>query len=183
MSLKAYLAGPDVFLPNSAIITKRKIDICLSYGVIGLSPADNVIVRKAGKSEHDFAEEIYLANIKMMGEADLIIANLTPFRGPSADSGTVFELGWFVGGGKRALGYSNSSVTFRDRSQLQTSIAPDDIKGTQIESFGLPDNLMLPFGIKNSGGYRLVTPDDQKIRHLDDLDIFEMCVRIATGNS
>ena len=33
----------------------------------------------------------------MMDEADAIIANLTPFRGPSADAGTVYELGYMAG--------------------------------------------------------------------------------------
>ena len=31
-----------------------------------------------------------------MKEADAIIANLTPFRGPSADTGTVYELGYMA---------------------------------------------------------------------------------------
>ena len=44
-----------------------------------------------------------------MDQADVIIANLTPFRGPSADAGTVYELGYMLGKGDRlCLGYSNS---------------------------------------------------------------------------
>ena len=30
-------------------------------------------------------------------QADAIIANLTPFRGPGADAGTVYELGYMAG--------------------------------------------------------------------------------------
>ena len=43
----------------------------------------------------------------MMDAADAIIANLTPFRGPSADAGTVYELGYMAGRGKLCLAYSN----------------------------------------------------------------------------
>ena len=39
-----------------------------------------------------------------MDAADAIIANLTPFRGPSADAGTVYELGYMAGRGKFCLG-------------------------------------------------------------------------------
>ena len=38
----------------------------------------------------------------MMDAADAIIANLTPFRGPGADAGTVYELGYMAGRGKLA---------------------------------------------------------------------------------
>ena len=39
----------------------------------------------------------------MMDAADAIIANLTPFRGPGADAGTVYELGYMAGRGKLLL--------------------------------------------------------------------------------
>ena len=50
-----------------------------------------------------------------MDEADAIIANLTPFRGPGADAGTVYELGYMAGRGKFCLGYSNDPAPYADR--------------------------------------------------------------------
>ena len=48
-----------------------------------------------------------------MDAADAIIANLTPFRGPSADAGTVYELGYMAGRGKLCLAYSNDPSPYR----------------------------------------------------------------------
>jgi nucleoside 2-deoxyribosyltransferase len=84
----------------------------------------------------------------MMIAADAIIANLTPFRGPGADAGTVYELGYMAGRGKLCLGYSNdpSSMpigcvnspwcTSRDGRLI-------DADGMTVEDFGLADNLMM----------------------------------------
>ena len=57
----------------------------------------------------------------MMEESDIIIANLTPFRGASADAGTLIELGWFLGRGKPAFGYSNTATLFAARSASRNS--------------------------------------------------------------
>lgn len=52
-----------------------------------------------------------------MLDADAIVANLTPFRGPSADAGTVYELGFMSGRIKPSFGYSNVPGSYFDRSQ------------------------------------------------------------------
>jgi len=36
--IKAYLAGPDVFMPNAVEHARRKIEICARYGLVGLAP-------------------------------------------------------------------------------------------------------------------------------------------------
>ena len=38
---------------------------------------------------------IYAKNLAMMEAVDMVIANLTPFRGASADAGTLVELSWW----------------------------------------------------------------------------------------
>jgi nucleoside 2-deoxyribosyltransferase len=91
--VNVYLAGPDVFLPDALDIGRRKREICARYGVIGHYPLDNTIDRKAA----DASLRIFKGNQAMMDAADAIIANLTPFRGPSADAGTVYELGYMAG--------------------------------------------------------------------------------------
>src|ERR1700737_1523884 len=101
--MKIYLAGPDVFLPDAVEIGRRKAEICGAHGLSGLYPLDNAVDLKAS----DASLTIFKANQAMMDEACAIIANLTPFRGPSADAGTVYELGYMAGRGKLCLPYTN----------------------------------------------------------------------------
>src|SRR5258708_36844869 len=84
----------------------------------------------------------------MMIEADAIIANLTPFRGPGADPGTVYELGYMVGIGKLCLGYSNDPSTYADRvRQFTAATSRDgrlaDAQGLTVGAFGLTANLTM----------------------------------------
>ena len=101
--MKIYLAGPDVFLPDAVEIGRRKAAICARHGLTGLYPLDNAVDLSAA----DASLAIFKGNEAMMDAADAIIANLTPFRGPSADAGTVYELGYMAGRGKLCFAYSN----------------------------------------------------------------------------
>ena len=92
--LRVYLAGPDVFLPDAVAIGRRKKELCAHYGFEGLYPFDNEISGDHLGTRVDLL--IYRANVAMIHEADFGIFNLTPFRGSSADVGTVFELGMFA---------------------------------------------------------------------------------------
>ena len=92
-----------MFLPDAVEIGRRKVDLCARYGLTGLYPLDNKIDLAAA----DASLQIFRGNEAMMNEADAIIANLTPFRGPGADAGTVYELGYMAARGKFCLGYSN----------------------------------------------------------------------------
>lgn len=40
---KIYIAGFDVFEPNSIEIGKKYVELCKKYGFIGLYPLDNVV--------------------------------------------------------------------------------------------------------------------------------------------
>ena len=46
-----------------------------------------------------------------MRSCDLLIANLTPFRGVSMDSGTAFEVGFMRALGRPVLGYTTATDT------------------------------------------------------------------------
>src|SRR5258708_2506105 len=109
--MKIYLAGPDVFLPDAVEIGRRKAAICAQYGLRGLYPLDNAVDLSAG----DASLDIFKGNQAMMDAADAIIANLTPFRGPSADVGTDYELGYMAGRGKLCLAYSNDPTPYVER--------------------------------------------------------------------
>src|SRR6266436_6702193 len=109
--MKIYLAGPDVFLPDAIEIGRRKAAICARHGVRGLYPLDNAVDLSAA----DASLAIFEGNEAMMDAADAIIANLTPFRGPGADPGTVYELGYMAGRGKLLFAYSNDPAIYVER--------------------------------------------------------------------
>ena len=110
---KLYLAGPEVFLPEAIEIGRIKKDLCARYGIEGLYPFDNEVSPRSGEAVDRL---IYRANIAMIRDADGGIFNLTPFRGPSADVGTVFELGFLSALGKAAFGYTNRTEVGRRSS-------------------------------------------------------------------
>jgi len=177
--MKAYLAGPDVFLPNAAENAAAKIAICARYGIIGRPPLNEDIARILTLPHDEAWRAIYLKDIEMMEECDIIIANLTPFRGTSADSGTLIEVGWFLGRGKKVFGYSNAATEFAARSAAHVAAIPDPIPRLAVEGFGLPDNLMIPGAVEYGGGLPIFLPPDGKDRAFDALDIFETCVAAA----
>jgi nucleoside 2-deoxyribosyltransferase len=179
VAVNAYLAGPEIFLPRAGDHARRKIAICGRYGIIGRTPLNEDIVRSAGTTDAEFAVAIFRKDLAMMQGCDIIIANLTPFRGASADSGTLVEVGWFLGRGRPVFGYSNTATPFADRSRVQVAALPDPLPGIVVEGFGLPDNLMIPCAVLDGGGYPMVLPDDGKDRAFDALDVFACCVAAA----
>ena len=138
---KIYLAGPEVFLPNALEIgTSHKL-LCQKYGYEGLFPLDNTI---SGNNPADVATAIRLANQTMIYECDIVIANLSPFRGPEPDSGTVWEVGFAQGLNKQVLAYSTDLRILKEKTQsiLNLGDASRDTTGMAIEDFGLTHNLM-----------------------------------------
>ena len=179
--MKIYLAGPDVFLHDAVEIGRRKAELCARHGLTGLYPLDNAIDRTA----QDTSLRIFRGNEAMMIAADAIIANLTPFRGPGADAGTVYELGYMAGRGKLCLGYSNDPSCYADRVREFTAVRSRDGRlvdagGLTVEDFGLTDNLMMIHAL-DLHGCALVTPSQAPADIWHDLTAFETCVRLAAG--
>ncbi len=181
--MNIYLAGPDVFLPDAVEIGRRKAELCARYGLSGLYPLDNAVDRSA----RDASLVIFKGNEAMMEASDAIIANLTPFRGPSADAGTVYELGYMAGRGKLCLGYSNDPASYATRvSHLYevTTLSDGSLAdghGLTVEEFGLPDNLMMMHAL-DLHGCPLVTPKAAPADIWHDLTCFEACVRLAADH-
>jgi len=176
--MKVYLAGPDVFLPDAVEIGRIKVDLCARYGLTGLYPLDDAMDAAARDSLSIFRD-----NEAMMIEADAIIANLTPFRGPGADAGTAYELGYMAGRGKLCLGYSNDPSAYADRVRKFTEVSSRkgrlvDETGLIIEDFGLSDNLMMIHALELHG-CALVLPRQGPADIWHDLSAFESCVRMA----
>ena len=178
--MKIYLAGPDVFLHDAVDIGRRKVDVCARHGLTGLYPLDNAIDLAA----KDASLRIFRGNETMMIAADAIIANLTPFRGPGADAGTVYELGYMAGRGKLCLGYSNDPACYADRVREFTAVTARDgrlvdARGLTVEDFGLTDNLMMIHALELHG-VPLVLPRAKPADLWQDLTAFEVCVRVAS---
>ncbi len=181
--LQAYLAGPEVFLENAIEIGNRKKSICKEYGIKGLFPFDNEIVVSTAEERVD--QIIYRANVDMMRHADFIIVNLTPFRGPSADVGSVFELGLMIGLGKPVFGYTNVKDKFVDRvrkwgllGSSSTDGRPRDIVGMYVENFGNIDNLMIDACFSDQGR-SIISCEASEGNIFSDLTGFSACVELA----
>jgi nucleoside 2-deoxyribosyltransferase len=183
--MKVYLAGPEVFLPNARTILDEKIEMARKYGFVPVSPGDlQVPASLTGRSR---GLAISAVNEQLMMSADMIIANLTPFRGISADVGTVYELGFMCARGLPAYAFTNVAQDYFERvkdyyrgdlrqdGQHGAYRGPD---GLLLENYGLVDNLMLDGGIESRKGTiirHVVRPDDL----YTDLTAFEKCLATA----
>lgn len=133
MIKKVYLAGPDVFFKDST--GDKKKQLCLSYGLTPLFPLDNEI------DGVNPAPEIFKANLAMIESCDAVLANISPFRGPSCDPGTAFELGYAIKAGKKVFCYSSDGRELKQRIEEDFPYYLKD--GMSIEDFGYVDNLMV----------------------------------------
>ena len=139
--MKIYLAGPDVFRTDALSWAEDARTLLAQHGHQALIPLDN---------DETTAEGIFKANIDQIMQANVLIANLNPFRGAEPDSGTCFEVGCAIALGKRVIGYLADSRSQIDKlaEKYGGSLAkrngrivdPDDFA---IEDFDLPVNLML----------------------------------------
>ncbi|MEO1102766.1 MAG: nucleoside 2-deoxyribosyltransferase [Pseudomonadota bacterium] len=169
---RIYIAGPDVFLPDAAAVLARKKAVCTAHGLEGVTPFDNdAAIDPAGGAAA--AQQIYAANRAFMVSCAGCIANATPFRGVSLDPGTAFEIGYMCALGRTVFAYSTDTRLYEARVVAAASeplVRPHTENGWVTESFGLGENLMVPFGVKESGG-AFVADDDA-----DDAALFERCV-------
>ncbi|MBI0537281.1 nucleoside 2-deoxyribosyltransferase [Roseomonas sp. KE2513] len=174
-----YLAGPEVFLPDASALADAKRSICARHGATGIFPTDPVTCPEADAVAEDWLA-IYLRNEAHIRRADALIANLTPFRGPSADAGTVYELGFMRALGRPVAGYSNDALPFLERTRgflgggarQRADGDWEDPEGLHIESFGLHDNLMIDGGLR-AAGYPLIARAVREADRWRDLSAFE----------
>lgn len=145
--MKVYLAGPDVFLPRAMIVGQAKAAMCAGLGLEALYPLDaDLEIDWETAPTPSQALAIFESNREMIRTADAVLANLTPFRGPSADAGTVWEIGFAYALGKPVIGYSNVAAPFAARTRAFLGAAPD---GLNIEDFSLQsDNLMIHYALR-----------------------------------
>ena len=181
--MRVYLAGPDVFLPDPRARGAALKAICARHGLTGVFPMDGLDAEPDAWAALAEPYRIALRNEAHIRGADALIANLTPFRGPSADVGTVFELGFMRALGRPVFGWSTGHADFSARTRAflgaAATVAEDgtwrDQEGLALESFGCLDNLMIDGAVVASGGVLEICELHGAARWTD-LAAFERCV-------
>jgi nucleoside 2-deoxyribosyltransferase len=181
---RIYLAGPDVFLPDAVAVGAAKTALCAKYGFEGLFPLDAAL-DLSGLAKAVQAQRISEANEGLMRSCAGLIANLTPFRGVSMDSGTAFEVGFMRALGRPVFGYSNVLASYVERSRAYRAhghTEPDaDAPDVEIEDFDGAENLMIEIAITASGGH-IVRNAVMRGREMRDLSGFEACLLRARAH-
>lgn len=183
--LRVYLAGPEVFLENAKEIGEQKKILCRKYGFEGVFPLDNEVETKA-KSPREVGLCISAVNEALIKSCEVVIANLTPFRGRSCDVGTAYEIGFAHALGKKVFAYTNVTYPFTERTVKalgdKTTQSQDgrlrDCNGMFIEENELTDNLMLDGCIHVSSNC-LIVEEAPLNKQFTFLGGFEKCLRIA----
>lgn len=184
MPKAVYLAGPEVFLLNAREILDLKIRLTREAGLVPIAPGDLELPKTDSKLELGLA--ISRIDEELMNRSDAIIANLTPFRGIAADTGTCFELGYMCAQGKAAFAYTNVKADHGERTrgyfngEWTTDAAglPRGPDGMLIEDMGFVDNLMMHGGVVNRGG-AVVAGDAPKGAEFTDMTAFREILAIA----
>lgn len=180
--VRVYIAGPEVFLYNAIEMGAKKKALCGKHGLYGVYPFDVEVVQdNSGITRFEMGVKIGGANEGLIDMCDFVVANMTPFRGPSADVGTANEIGFAKGLGKVIFAYSNTSEIFLKRSMDfigEVNCANGrvyDANGMAIEEWDMHDNLMLESAIIRSGG-ELVLHNAKEKEMFTDLAGFEICL-------
>jgi nucleoside 2-deoxyribosyltransferase len=170
---RVYLAGPEVFLPIAPEVLAAKAECARGLGFEPLLPVDE----SHPGTGHDVATRIYEGNRELIAAADLLVANLSPFRGPSADPGTVFEMGYAAGRGLPVLAYTTDPRVLADRVPWRPGAdgALRDRDGLLVEDFGRLENLMPAVACERSGAAVIVAPGGDALAGLRE------CLRAAGG--
>ena len=148
MNRRVYLAGPDVFLPDADRRAAWLKEVCARHGLVGVFPLDPLPGEPEAWAALPPARAIALRNEAHIRGCCALIANLTPFRGPGADGGTAFELGFARGLGRPVFGWSDAAGSYLDRCRRWPGAVRDggawrDPEGMEVEAFEMADNLMM----------------------------------------
>lgn len=169
-------------------MAERKKALAAEYGLEGVFPADTAPDLPEGLPPEAYAHELAAICRRTMDSCDGCLANLTPFHGPSADVGTVGEVFYMFANNKPVFGYSNDPRDYGIRVAedfYRTDIEPRKPgtyrrgpDGMMIENFGLFDNLMIPYALRESGGgfFAASAPPES---YYTDLEAFRQAVRAA----
>lgn len=134
MEKRVYLAGPDVFYPDSDDRAKALKAICAKYNMVGVYPLDAGLDLSTAPTPEAQGVMIYDACLDFIDSCDAMICNMTPYRGPSMDIGTGFEMGYAEAKGKPIFAYTDNMSLYETRVEVD---------GLLIEKFDMIDNVMV----------------------------------------
>ncbi|MGU3494416.1 nucleoside 2-deoxyribosyltransferase [Xanthobacteraceae bacterium A53D] len=140
---RVYLAGPEVFRPDAAAEGERLKALCAARGLVPIYPLD-------GGGPQDAPHEIRERCLSGIKAADVVVANVSPFRGAHMDPGTAFEIGYAEARGVPVVLWSSDPREMVARIPgLPGDGGLRDGDGHLVEDFGQPENLMIcPPGAK-----------------------------------
>lgn len=177
-----YLAGPEVFLPDAQAVMAEKRRLAREHGFEPTGPGSDEATLPPGVF---VAAHIYARNEAAMRRAEICLANITPFRGISADVGTVQEIGFMMGLGRIVWAYTNDPRDYAERVQTEwpggQMVEPSASgllrgqDGVAIEPHGLAENLMIDTGIQAHGG-RLLRAAALCADPARDLAVYRQCL-------
>lgn len=139
MRPRIYLAGPTVFQADADDAGARLVALCATHGCEGLYPLDFALDGPMS------ATAIQAACLRELRSAHGVVADLSPFRGPHADDGTAFELGFAHALGLPIWAYTTDARPLIERiaGARSTSGHQRDTGGMLIENFDRAHNSML----------------------------------------
>jgi nucleoside 2-deoxyribosyltransferase len=151
--IKIYLAGPDVFRQNAMEHFNTLKVTCDKHGFEGIAPLDNTInVNPEDELTPVHSNLIFTANVDMIKNCDVIVANIEPFRGAGVDDGTAWEIAYGFALGKKIWGYSDyCNLALKAITNVMFDINRQEHYPI-VENFGNTANLMIVESIKKSGG-------------------------------
>ena len=172
-----YLSGPERWLADAGDLAARQRRICDAAGIEPLFWADETLRERDGSEA--MARELYTTALASIRKADAVVANLTPWRGPSAHPSVAFEAGFASALQKPVFAFINleneDDAEYRERVERLLGASMDgtglwfDGDGAEIEDFGLPETAMLWAEARQF--YCVVSPDP-----LTDLTGLELCL-------
>lgn len=152
--IRAYMAGPWVFRPPSeiAVFKDLVLGMCkekFQGAILPLFPMDPIINGDRPPLVMDISDPQKIAAHcrRHIKSCDVIVADVTPFRGVQPDPGTVLEIGIAHCAGKRIVLYTDGPVLpLRERliaAGWMKAGDERDIAGSFVEDFGRPVDTML----------------------------------------
>ena len=177
-------------------VADEKKAICAELGLKGVFPFD-LEIRLPRTSSTDtgaaMARAIAEKDETLVRRCDAVIANVTPFRSPSADVGTVYEVGFARGLGKPVFGYTNDDRPYAERVLGDLAKTADakydatgsaheavcDADGLSVEPFGCSDNLMVHNAFEGGTGPHCTKNESQASISIGALAAFRVAAEHA----
>lgn len=137
-----------MFFHDAPVVFEKAVAYAKKLGLTPLSPFDAVPASHV-KNDKNMAKKIYIGNIGLIDDCDVVVANLSSFRGSEPDSGTVFEIGYAIAKGKKVIAFIEQESQYHEKVSAVTRVFMDGQGGCRdeqqrwVEDMGLSFNLML----------------------------------------